>query len=151
MDTWASGSSWGECKNFIILIWTLSSCLFSKCRSFSKQQIWLYRQWAGLSNGYQHYSFSCSNWLSGKCFGISNRVPEALERISRELRNEGVSVDSILFLNPIRNEYVDRVQSQRELAKMAVYCLENKKFIDFNQFKTIVEEVSSEMFLCVQC
>jgi hypothetical protein len=45
--------------------------------------------------------------------------------------------------------YLDRVQSQEELAKMIGLCMKDKAKINLQEFMNITENVSCEMFLCV--
>jgi len=45
--------------------------------------------------------------------------------------------------------YLDRVQSQEEIAKLLNLCMKGKDKINFEEFNQITEKVSSEMFLCV--
>ncbi len=45
--------------------------------------------------------------------------------------------------------YLDRVQSQEELAKLLSYCMKDKEKINLEEFTQITEKLSCEMFLCV--
>ena len=45
--------------------------------------------------------------------------------------------------------YLDRVQSQEELAKLLGYCMKDKEKIHLDEFTQITEKLSCEMFLCV--
>lgn len=45
--------------------------------------------------------------------------------------------------------YLDRVQSQEELAKLLDYCMKGKEKINLVEFTHITDKLSSEMFLCV--
>ena len=45
--------------------------------------------------------------------------------------------------------YLDRVQSQEELAKLLSYCMKDTEKINLEEFTQITEKLSCEMFLCV--
>ncbi|MDR3582293.1 MAG: hypothetical protein P4L67_03405 [Candidatus Pacebacteria bacterium] len=45
--------------------------------------------------------------------------------------------------------YLDRIQSQEELAKFISHCMKDKEKINIEEFTQITENVSCEMFLCV--
>lgn len=45
--------------------------------------------------------------------------------------------------------FIDRLQSQEEIAKLIDYSLKDKDRINMAEFKAITESVSSPIFLCV--
>ena len=45
--------------------------------------------------------------------------------------------------------FIDRLQSQEEIAKLIDYSLQDKPKINMAEFKVITETVSSPIFLCV--
>jgi hypothetical protein len=45
--------------------------------------------------------------------------------------------------------YLDRVQSQEELAKLLSFCMKEADKINLEEFTQISEKLSCEMFLCV--
>lgn len=59
-------------------------------------------------------------------------------------------MDCKFIKNDIYSEvYLDRVQSQEELAKLLNFCMKDKDKIDLEEFTQISEKLSCEMFLCV--
>jgi len=46
-------------------------------------------------------------------------------------------------------EFVDRAESQLELINLVNLCFGEKQIIDFEEFKKITDNVTSEMFICI--
>lgn len=46
--------------------------------------------------------------------------------------------------------YIDRVQSQEDIAKLLIFCMEDLEKIGYKEFKQISENISNEIYSCVK-
>eukprot|EP00831_Metopus_contortus_P084918 TRINITY_DN9752_c0_g1_i1.p1 TRINITY_DN9752_c0_g1~~TRINITY_DN9752_c0_g1_i1.p1 ORF type:complete len:493 (+),score=73.14 TRINITY_DN9752_c0_g1_i1:162-1640(+) len=78
---------------------------------------------------------------------LLSHVP--LSQILAEKKGEGRKEGAFTKGGGGFDVYLDRVQSQHELAKLIGYCMKDKEKINIEEFTEITEKLSSEMFLCI--